>query len=401
MSSLVSVIIPSYNHCRYIADAIDSVLGQSHEKLELIVVDDGSTDESLAVIRGYHSEKIKLIVQENQGAHAAINLGIAASKGEFVTVLNSDDIYHPKRLTRLVEYALSNNQPFVFSGLKMIDDIGEEYRGSRWKSYVTLRMESERHASYNYFLLGNIAYTTSNFFMRRSFFDRVGGFKQLRYTHDWNWALRSTVFEKNGWLKEDLLYYRVHGSNTLNETDLWASIVEDSYNFSCYLYSMDTDGTELETVQDQYIRLLAKNRSYHPFFVSLYLSFLNTGAVEDEDDLLAHLNNSSFIDDMKKEVALLSYDPLVFHSLNTVDEFVCAYHRQNRMIKERDQSIRANEKMIDERDQSIRANEKMIDERNTYIQQLETERQELLEMLHSTVSYKTRKIISRLIRANR
>ena len=94
----VSVVIPSYNHAAYIREAVDSVLSQSLSDLELIVVDDGSQDESLDILAGYSDRRFHLYTQLNQGAHAAINRGLHAAAGDYLAILNSDDAYHPQRL---------------------------------------------------------------------------------------------------------------------------------------------------------------------------------------------------------------------------------------------------------------------------------------------------------------
>ena len=87
---LVSVIIPTYNRCAILERAIESVLGQTFTDYELIVVDDGSTDETADLLDRYRN-RVKVIRQENRGVSAARNTGIRASKGELVALLDSDD----------------------------------------------------------------------------------------------------------------------------------------------------------------------------------------------------------------------------------------------------------------------------------------------------------------------
>jgi glycosyltransferase involved in cell wall biosynthesis len=95
-----SVVIPSYNHASYLAEAVNSVLNQSLSDLELIVVDDGSTDQSLVVLSGFKDPRLRIFQQDNQGAHAAINRGLREACGKYLAILNSDDVYHPQRLER-------------------------------------------------------------------------------------------------------------------------------------------------------------------------------------------------------------------------------------------------------------------------------------------------------------
>lgn len=100
----VSVVIPLYNHARYIAEAVASVLDQGELLRELIVIDDGSRDASAEVMAGLAAgdARIRFLTQENRGAHATINRGLALATGEFVTILNSDDAYLPGRFAALV-----------------------------------------------------------------------------------------------------------------------------------------------------------------------------------------------------------------------------------------------------------------------------------------------------------
>jgi len=106
---LVSVIIPSYNHSRYIVQAVESVIGQTNGQWELIIVDDGSTDNSVELLRSHPvvstDARIQIHVQENGGSHAAINRGLALARGKYLAILNSDDLFAPERLEVLLTEA--------------------------------------------------------------------------------------------------------------------------------------------------------------------------------------------------------------------------------------------------------------------------------------------------------
>src|SRR4051794_10354756 len=92
MNPTVSVIVPAYNYERYLSLAIESALAQTHSPLEVIVVDDGSTDDTPRVLAAY-GDRIRAIRQPNQGAGAARNTGIAASRGDYLAFLDSDDLW--------------------------------------------------------------------------------------------------------------------------------------------------------------------------------------------------------------------------------------------------------------------------------------------------------------------
>ena len=106
---LVSVIIPTYNHAPYLGEAIQSVLRQTYENYEIIVVDDGSTDNTREVVAKF-GEKIRYIQQDNQGLSAARNTGIRAAKGELIGLLDADDLYEPEFMETLVPILESDSE---------------------------------------------------------------------------------------------------------------------------------------------------------------------------------------------------------------------------------------------------------------------------------------------------
>ena len=118
----VSVIIPNYNHAHYVSDAINSVLAQTFTDYEIIVVDDGSKDNSREVISAF-GDRVRAIFQHNQGLSAARNTGITAAKGKYIGVLDADDMYEPDFLATLVP--LLEDQPDaggVYCGYRFVDD---------------------------------------------------------------------------------------------------------------------------------------------------------------------------------------------------------------------------------------------------------------------------------------
>lgn len=108
MKVLVSVIIPAYNSSQYISETIDSVLKQSYKHLEVIVVDDGSTDNTLQIAEKFEKYGVRVYAQKNKGACAARNYGYQLSKGEFIQFLDADDVLAPdkieKQLNELLKY---------------------------------------------------------------------------------------------------------------------------------------------------------------------------------------------------------------------------------------------------------------------------------------------------------
>ncbi len=226
----VSVIIPLYNHERYIKRAIDSVLGQTCEDFELIVIDDGSQDRSGDIVRACEDGRVRYFYQENRGAAAAINRGIDLSQGTFVAVLNSDDIYHPRRLEICAEKLEGEaSLAAVFSYVDFIDDEDNTVKSPRgpeeyWMDHSPEdSFKGEENIILN-LLAGNFLITTSNLFCRREVFGTVGLFTNLRYAHDYDFFLRLCSSARVHVIEEALVKYRVHDLNTLRESEAAVSI---------------------------------------------------------------------------------------------------------------------------------------------------------------------------------
>jgi glycosyltransferase involved in cell wall biosynthesis len=223
MSPLISIVIPSYNHADYIGVAIDSCLNQSYAHIEVIIVDDGSTDSSVAFLteRYANHDKIELHVQQNLGAHQAIANGIALAKGEYIAILGSDDVYHPQRLEILLAEAQQRTDPqrlVLFSDIAFIDHQQAALADhDRVAHYVELCAASRHLPVAEALLVGNVSVSTSNFFFHRNVWLAVGALSALRYCHDWDWMLRASETVDCVWVNQPLLQYRVHPHNTLSE----------------------------------------------------------------------------------------------------------------------------------------------------------------------------------------
>jgi glycosyltransferase involved in cell wall biosynthesis len=221
----ISVIIPSYNHAQYIGKAVESVLSQSYTDFELIVVDDGSTDNSLEVMSSFSDPRLKILTQPNQGAHVAINRGLRAARGEYLAILNSDDRYHPQRLEKMLKVLIADRQVgLVGSYIDIIDWEGKSQGikhgfkdSSPWLLEAPERSFRAGNDLHKALLTENYWSTTSNFVFPRRWFEEVGEFRPLRYTHDWDFALRMANVARMELIPEVLMQYRVHANNTIRE----------------------------------------------------------------------------------------------------------------------------------------------------------------------------------------
>jgi glycosyltransferase involved in cell wall biosynthesis len=126
MNQLVSVIIPAYNAARFIEATLDSVIAQTYTNLEIIIVDDGSTDNTRELIEPYLKDpRVRLICQANAGVHAARNKGIENSSGEFIAPVDADDIWFPAKIEKQVRAMQSNpNAGLVYAWTVHLDEEG-------------------------------------------------------------------------------------------------------------------------------------------------------------------------------------------------------------------------------------------------------------------------------------
>jgi glycosyltransferase involved in cell wall biosynthesis len=125
---LVSILINNYNYGHFLRTAIDSALNQTYDHIEVVVVDDGSTDNSRDIIDSY-GNKISVVFKENGGQASAFNAGFAASKGDIICLLDSDDSFHSNKITRIAEIFISDREVgWCFHSLSCAFSDGEEMK---------------------------------------------------------------------------------------------------------------------------------------------------------------------------------------------------------------------------------------------------------------------------------
>ncbi len=136
MSLLVSVILNNYNYAHFLDSAIESVLKQTYGNFELIVVDDGSSDNSREIINYYVSKDSRIIpiLKKNEGQASALNIGFKKSKGEIISFLDSDDIYAPNKLEEIVKYHSLGYQ-YIYTDHQGID-VNENFIEDNLKRYL-------------------------------------------------------------------------------------------------------------------------------------------------------------------------------------------------------------------------------------------------------------------------
>lgn len=138
----VSIIIPAYNAERWLGEAVSSVLNQSHTDLELIIVNDGSTDDTLTIAYSFQDERIKVVDQVNAGVSAARNAGLAMAKGTYICFMDADDAMLPENIAAKLAFLKEHGVDWVFSDLILCDErltpTGEILRGTDKDVFRTL-----------------------------------------------------------------------------------------------------------------------------------------------------------------------------------------------------------------------------------------------------------------------
>ncbi|MFL0492462.1 MULTISPECIES: glycosyltransferase family 2 protein [unclassified Bacillus (in: firmicutes)] len=147
-TQLVSVIIPLYNAEKYIEETMESILNQTYKNIEIVVVDDGSKDHSASIVKNIekkYPEQIKYILQENQGVSVARNTGIENASGEYISFLDSDDLWHPTKIEKQMESMHKNNMNACYCGyMNFYEETGEKVenttnfvKGNMTKDFLT------------------------------------------------------------------------------------------------------------------------------------------------------------------------------------------------------------------------------------------------------------------------
>jgi glycosyltransferase involved in cell wall biosynthesis len=243
---LVSVVVPAYNHELYVEQALRSVVEQDYDAIELIVVDDRSTDGTRNVIWSYLDREdtrarfrrvLFLENEENLGASRTINRGIYETTGEYINVLNSDDLFASNRLSRLVKHCQSRQAEFVFAGVRLlVDDVAAFQDEIEYLSDI--QNSIEHFPTVGFALLRNqCALSSGNFFFSRRVWTEVGEFRNLKYCHDWDFELRSLLVTEPLFVAEPLYGYRLHSGNSFLQLQALAAAeteaVLSNYLFLC------------------------------------------------------------------------------------------------------------------------------------------------------------------------
>lgn len=214
----ISIIVPTRNRQRLLSLALRCAVGQLGVDVEVIVVDDASTDDTVATVSRLADRRVRLLRQATRGGvSAARNRGIADATGEWIAFLDDDDVWAPQKLSRQMEAAATAGRTWVYGGDVLVD---EKLRVLRGAPPPTPERIMEALPKYNPVPTG-----ASNVMVRADTLAKVGSFDpELRRTEDWDLWIRLARTGPPAWVPRPMVGYRFHGANLLEET---RSIVEE------------------------------------------------------------------------------------------------------------------------------------------------------------------------------
>ena len=266
MKPLISVIIPAYNHEKYIAQTIMSIIDQSYKNLELIIIDDGSSDNTWKVIKSLKEQclarftKVEFITQKNQGICATLNKLISLTSGEYIYTIASDDMAKPSSIERLYEELHFDSDYIVAVGdSEIIDENSNRIAwdieqspvppdngyNTFWAYFVArhprvkkISQNMELFGTYKTLLKGN--YIPNGALMTKWALKKAGSFTQKAPLEDWYIHLQLSKIGKYKFIDEILFSYRWHQSNTIknkknNKNKALKTKIYEIYKFYQYL----------------------------------------------------------------------------------------------------------------------------------------------------------------------
>tara|TARA_B110000438_G_scaffold36134_1_gene35929 strand:+ start:67 stop:939 length:873 start_codon:yes stop_codon:yes gene_type:complete len=254
MSELVSVIIPVYNSAQFLKQSLESVINQTYQNIEIICIDDGSTDNSLEILQQY-SNQITIISQENHGLASALHLGIRKMKGIWFKWFSPDDVMYPHTIETLVDTAKKYPNTIIYSNWKIINEKGKKLRDFSESNYNTLS-----NFEYNVRLLDRQLINVNTTLIPSSLFHKCN-IRKLDdpVAIDYDFFLRcSLLYEIKFYLiSEQLIKYRIH-SKQLSHKNIAKTLNYISEIKNEILQQIDN------TVRDNYIYELKQYKKSRP-----------------------------------------------------------------------------------------------------------------------------------------
>jgi glycosyltransferase involved in cell wall biosynthesis len=243
----VSVIIPNYNHATYLKQRIDSVLDQTYQNFELIILDDCSTDNSREIIESYrHHQKVSQIVYNETNSGTTFkqwNKGVALAKGEIIWIAESDDKAEPEFLTTLVQVLENNpNVGIAYANSYFIDEKDKVLRtyidefaswSDRWQQDF---INTGKNEVVNYMRFSTVILNASSCIFRKAIFEKAGGCdEKFNLTGDWLIYVKMLEHADLAYCSRPLNYFRCHAQTVRSNTKQYVGFYEKIKMLS-YIY---------------------------------------------------------------------------------------------------------------------------------------------------------------------
>lgn len=259
MEKMVSIIIPTYNRGNVIGRAIDSILRQTYSSYEVLVIDDGSTDDTESVIAEFGNSRIRYIpLKQNQGAAHARNIGIEEAASEYIAFLDSDDEWMPEKLEVQMKKMMSVSDEYglVYSRMGGKDRTGKS-------RYTCPPLECPRRILegdlFRLLLLQNVI-GTPTVLARKTCLKQAGGFKEtLQCLEDWEFFLRIAREWRIGFV--DKVLVEVHKSAGSVSTNIAWHLITRCYMVSLYRQEMSSEGM-LDSIKNDILEMAQRNNMY-------------------------------------------------------------------------------------------------------------------------------------------
>jgi alpha-1,3-rhamnosyltransferase len=282
---LVSVIIPSYNHEAFVQQAIESVMKQTYKKIELIVIDDGSKDNSSIILKKLQAQySFKLVVRENRGLCKTLNEGFSLANGKWVALLASDDFYHERFIEKNVASVEQENTLFIASHCEasMISVEGDNL-GERNATLGKPPLEGDAFHEIAHVRGGIVP---SSLFTSKAVMEKVGGYDEELIAEDFDLHLRVARIAKFKYISAPLFYSRHVPGSLGRKPWLWADDI-----FAALAKHADILGDELDTLVVEHSLRLSKGCFLHGGW--RYGSRLGLQAIMKADSLSGRLRVSA------------------------------------------------------------------------------------------------------------
>ncbi len=250
IEGLVSVIVPVFNRQDYVAETIESIVKQTYKNIEIIIINDGSTDDSEKIIRTFQSQypdAINIIDQQNQGQVKARNNGLKIARGEFIAFLDSDDVWALDKIEKQIPL-FTDKVGLIYSGVEYIDTWGNAIGSEQCDQDI-------KGAVYERLIVKN-RMTGGTVIVKNEALKKVGLFDEtLEAAENWDLWIRVTQFYEVDFVDEALLKYRKHSGNmSSNNTlmlDATHSILE-KYCLNANVEEVATEACEIATANYYY-----------------------------------------------------------------------------------------------------------------------------------------------------